>query len=188
MEAENMYEIFKARAEGVGAEVHRFGTRGETVDFILPFLRKAGVTDAPGCFAVWADCPFLGGLDQQALLEFPGLGFEVSRELAAQARVGISQMEWALADTGSLVQDQSAVEQRLVSTLPSIHIALVAAGNILDGKSALFARINPSTSRYIAFITGPSRTADIERVLTIGVHGPERLIIIFVDELEGKKR
>jgi L-lactate dehydrogenase complex protein LldG len=112
----------------------------------------------------------------------------VSRALAAQAKVGISQMEWAVADTGSLVQDQSAVEQRLVSSLTSIHIALVATGNIVHGKKALFERINPATSRYIAFITGPSRTADIERVLTIGVHGPERLVIVFVDELGGEQR
>ena len=83
------------------------------------------------------------------------------------------------------MQDQSAVEQRLVSSLTEIHIALVATGNILDGKRALFERLNPSTSRYIAFITGPSRTADIERVLTIGVHGPKRLVIVFVDELSG---
>ena len=183
MEAEDMYETFKARAVGVGAEVCRFGTKREALDFILTFLQKEGVADAPGSYAVWADCPFLDGEGMKASLELPGLGFEVSRTLAAQAKVGISQVEWALADTGSLVQDQSAVGQRLVSSLTAIHIALVPTENILEGKKALFERLNPQTSRYIAFITGPSRTADIERVLTIGVHGPERLIIIFVDEL-----
>jgi L-lactate dehydrogenase complex protein LldG len=188
MEAENMYEQFKARAVGVGAEVHRFATKGEALDFMLPFLQEEGIADAPGCYAVWAESPFLAGIDKKALQEVPGLRFEVSRALAAQAKVGISQMEWAVADTGSLVQDQSAVEQRLVSSLTSIHIALVATGSIVAGKKALFERINPATSRYIAFITGPSRTADIERVLTIGVHGPERLVIVFVDDLGGEQR
>lgn len=183
-----MYETFKARATGVGAEVYRFETRRDAADFILSFLQEEGVADAPGSSAVWSESPFLDGVDTTALRQVAGLGFEVSRALAAQAKVGISQMEWALADTGSLVQDQSAVEQRLVSSLPAIHIALVPTGNILDDKTALFARLDPRTSRYIAFITGPSRTADIERVLTIGVHGPQRLIIVFVDELgEGKR-
>jgi L-lactate dehydrogenase complex protein LldG len=49
----------------------------------------------------------------------------------------------------------------------------------------LLTRLRPEVSGYIAMITGPSRTADIERVLTIGVHGPDRLIIVCVDELEG---
>jgi L-lactate dehydrogenase complex protein LldG len=49
----------------------------------------------------------------------------------------------------------------------------------------MLTRINPRESAYIAMITGPSRTADIERVLTIGVHGPERLVIVFCDELGG---
>ena len=180
-----MYEQFKTRALGVGAEVHRFATKGEALGFILPLLRQEGVAELPGAYAVWAGSPLLAGLEQAALPEFPGLSFEVTRERAAQAKIGISQMQWALSDTGSLVQDQSEVGQRLVSSLTSIHIALVPTGNILEGKRALFKRINPGTSRYIAFITGPSRTADIERVLTIGVHGPERLIIIFVDELAG---
>lgn len=181
-----MYEQFKAKAVGVGAEVYRFPTKGEALDFILPFLEKEGVADLPGSYAVWADCPFLEGVDKKVLQAIPGLGFEVSRQRASQAKFGISQMDWALTDTGSLVQDQSAVEQRLVSSLTEIHIALIASGNILNGKAPLFERIKPQTSRYIAFITGPSRTADIERVLTIGVHGPSRLIVVFVDELGGE--
>jgi len=181
-----MYESFKVKAEGVGAEVHRFGTKNEALDFIVTFLCREGVADAPKAYALWADGPFLNGVDRASLQKkAPGLSFEVTRELAADSLVGISEVGYALTDTGSLVTDQTAIEQRLVSTLSTIHIAIIGTNRILDGKPAVFKKINPANSRYIAFITGPSRTADIERVLTIGVHGPKRLVIVFVDEVEG---
>ncbi|NVN91710.1 MAG: lactate utilization protein [Desulfuromonadales bacterium] len=181
-----MYDLFKAKAEGVGAEVHRFRSKNDALDFVVTFLNREGVADAPKAYALWAEGPFLNGVDRVLLQgKAPGLKFEVSRELAADSLVGISEVGYALTDTGSLVTDQTAIEQRLVSTLSTIHIALIGTDRILDGKPAVFKKINPANSRYIAFITGPSRTADIERVLTIGVHGPKRLVIVFVDELEG---
>jgi len=181
-----MYEAFKARAEGVSAEVYRFETRAAALDFIVGFLQREGLADQPGSHALWADSPFLDGIDRQPLTAVTGLKFQVTRELAADARFGISQMGWALADTGTLVQDSSAVEQRLVSSLPTIHIALAPTAGLLPDLPTLLTRLTPKESGYIAMITGPSRTADIERVLTIGVHGPERLIIVFVDELKSK--
>jgi L-lactate dehydrogenase complex protein LldG len=60
----------------------------------------------------------------------------------------------------------------------------VPTASLLPDLAAVLARVDPRTSTYLAFITGPSRTADIERVLTIGVHGPGRLIIVFVDDPE----
>lgn len=188
MEGHSMYEQFKTRAAGVGAEVHHLPTKKDALDFIDAFLKQEGTADRPGCYAVWAKGPFLEGMDSSALGHLPGLHLEVTRERAAQAKVGISEMSFAVADTGSLVQDQGAIEQRLASSLTEIHIALVPSANIVADKAALFKRISPATSRYIAFITGPSRTADIERVLTIGVHGPERLIILFVDQMGGDKQ
>jgi L-lactate dehydrogenase complex protein LldG len=178
-----MFEQFKTRAEGVSAEVHRNGTRAEALEFITGFLRQEGVADAPQGYALWAACPFLDGVDRSALDGIAGLKFTITRELAAQARFGISQVGWALADTGTLVQDSAAVEQRLVSSLVDIHIAIVPTRAILPDMPTLLELLRPEQSNYIAMITGPSRTADIERVLTIGVHGPERLVIVFVDEL-----
>jgi len=181
-----MYEQFKSRAEGVGSELHRFRTREEALSFISTFLQHEGVVESPGSYAVWASGRFLTGIDSARLsAEISGLSFIVSRETAADSLIGISDMDWAVADTGSLVADQTAVEQRLASTLPPIHIALIGTDRILADKAAVFSRVTPQTSRYIAFITGPSRTADIERVLTIGVHGPKRLVIVFVDEMGG---
>ncbi len=178
-----MYEQFKARAEGVSAEVYRFGTRTESLDFVLNFLQREGMTDLPQSYALWAGCRFLNEIDRKPLEQIAGLKFEVTRDLATHARFGISQMEWALADTGTLVQDSTAIEQRMVSSLSTIHIALVPTSGILPDMPTLLTRIHPVQSGYIAMITGASRTADIERVLTIGVHGPERLIIVFCDEL-----
>ncbi len=180
-----LYQQFKTRAEAVSAEVYRFETRDETLVWLIAFLKGEGMADTPHKAALWAECSFLDGVDRRELQAIAGLTFEVTRELAASARFGISQMEWALADTGSLVQNSTAIEQRLVSSLSTIHIALVPTRGILSDMPTLLSRVSPKENAYIAMITGPSRTADIERVLTIGVHGPERLVIIFVDELGG---
>lgn len=180
-----MYDQFKTRAEAVSAEVHRFPTQAAALDFIIGFMRDEGLADTPQQHAVWADCPFLGGIDRQQLADIAGLEFEVTRERAATARFGISQMDYALADTGTLAQDATAIAKRLASTLPTIHIALVATAALLPDMPTWLAQVEPKTTGYLSLITGPSRTADIERVLTIGVHGPSRLIIIFVDELGG---
>jgi L-lactate dehydrogenase complex protein LldG len=153
--------------------VHRFPDQGKACEFITELLRELGVTEGPQPGAVWAG---------RRLMEAPGLSYEVTREAAASAKVGISEMDSALADTGTLVQDATEVAKRLVSTLPPIHVALVGTGQLLPDLAAVLDKIHPSKAGYLAMITGPSRTADIERVLTIGVHGPLRLIIVFVDE------
>jgi len=181
-----MFDQFKARAEAVGAEVHRFKSKDELLDFLKSFLIKEGVCDKENFYALWADSPLLNGIDKGKLsAEIPGLKFSVTRELAVSSLVGITEMNYALADTGSLVADQTPVEDRLASTLPVIHIAIIGTNKILADKVSLLKNISPVKSPFIAFITGPSRTADIERVLTIGVHGPKRLVILFVDEYEG---
>jgi L-lactate dehydrogenase complex protein LldG len=183
-----LFDTFKTRAEAVSAEVHRFGTRNEALDFILAFLRAEGVADARESRAVWVAGSLLDGVDRERLAEqIPGLTFQVTQDAAEASKVGISQIEWAIADTGTLVTDAAPVERRLASALPVIHVAVVPTGAIQPDMPAALARIHPSQSGYISMITGPSRTADIERVLTIGVHGPSRLVIVFVDELGGNR-
>ena len=179
-----IFDQFKLRAEAVSAEVHRFPHPAAALQFIIHCLHEAGVADSPDCYAVWAECPFLQTVEKKQLaIVVPGLSFEVTREKAAASKVGISQLDWAMANTGSLIQDASRVDRRLASTLPNTHIAIIATSHLLPDMPAVFRNIRPEQTNYISFITGPSRTADIERVLTIGVHGPEKLIIVFVDEM-----
>ena len=178
-----MFDTFKAAAETAKAEVFHFHTCAEATDFVADFLNKNGVADAPGATALCAGGGWLAPEIRSRLAAVPGVHFEVTREGAAAAKFGLSFMEWALADTGTLAQDATPVERRLVSTLVKIHIAFVPAGGLLPDLASLLARVDPKKAQYLSLITGPSRTADIERVLTIGVHGPERLIALMVDDL-----
>ena len=161
-----MFDEFKSRAEVVSAEVHRFATKDEALMFIIDILKKEGVSDSPGAYAVWADCPFLKGIDLAVLAgKVPGLTFEITRATVAASRVGISQIDWALAGTGALVQNSTSVEQRLVSTLPLIHIALIATDRILSDLEALLTKVS---HKGISF----DRAYDFDRLITV-----------FVDEL-----
>ena len=102
------------------------------------------------------------------------------------AAVGITVAEYALADTGTVVSLTSPQEGRLESVLPPMHIAIVPASVILPDMWALFAEVDRrrllERHSSMVFITGPSRTADIELTLTIGVHGPKRLCLLVVDD------
>ncbi len=185
LESTAMIDSFITRATAVSAQVERAANRELALEMVLRILQNEGVDDKPHCGATWAACQMVRPADQAKLQgSVRGLSFNVTRELAADAKVGISQMDYALADTGTLVQVADEADKRLVSSLPPLHIALVSAAAVLPDLHALIERVDPRESAYLAFITGPSRTADIERVLTIGVHGPARLIIILVDDVE----
>lgn len=107
-----------------------------------------------------------------------------NKQEASMADIGISEMEFAISETGTLVEYSYPIWKRLVSSMPSVHIAVLDAYKIVNNFEEAFSIIKGKVteSKYISFITGPSITADIERVLTIGVHGPSKLIVIFLKE------
>lgn len=179
-----MWEQFRTRALQAGAEVERVSGRAAVLEVVERVLAGEGVDGAPGRSAVWAPCPFLAGVDVAALqVRMPGLRFDIDVAGAAGARVGISQADWGIADTGTLAQDCTAVAQRLVATLPGTHVALLDADRLVPDLATYLSVQPPTGVNYLGLITGPSRTADIERVLTIGVHGPRRLVVVAVDGL-----
>ena len=96
--------------------------------------------------------------------------------------VGISTAQAGIAETGTLILDSACERHRLVSLVPPVHIAIINASAIVATLAdALTLLQQNEISPAITFITGPSRTADIELTLTIGVHGPQELYVI-VDE------
>jgi len=107
------------------------------------------------------------------------------RARVATAAAGVTSACFAIADTGTLVLESTPEDVRLASTLPPRHFVLLDRGKVVaDGLAAVepLRRMHQQQPRnYVAYITGPSRTADIERVLTIGVHGPKQLFVLLLD-------
>jgi len=96
------------------------------------------------------------------------------------ANITIEEVSAAIAETGSIVCDSNGSKAVQASLLPSHHIAIVPREKIFATLDDFFVKYSASTPTNITLITGPSRTADIELDLAIGVHGPERLDIIVV--------
>jgi len=105
-----------------------------------------------------------------------------SRSDLFKYEVGVTAAQAGIAETGTLVLDSSVERNRLVSLVPPVHIAILDASRIYPTLSETLNALHSGAelSPAITFITGPSRTADIELTLAIGVHGPQELHVIVV--------
>jgi L-lactate dehydrogenase complex protein LldG len=95
--------------------------------------------------------------------------------------VGITTAQGAIAETGTLVLDSSRERHRLTSLVPPVHIAIIDAAQIHQTLGEALSAVQSESeeiSPIVTFVTGPSRTADIELTLAIGVHGPQELYVI----------
>jgi iron-sulfur cluster protein len=111
------------------------------------------------------------------------------RQAFLEADMGISGANIAIADTGTLVIVSNEGNARLVTSLPDVHVAILTYEKLvpsLDEAASILKLLSKCATgqkmtSYVSFITGPSRTSDIEKTLTLGCHGPKELHIIFVD-------
>jgi L-lactate dehydrogenase complex protein LldG len=94
--------------------------------------------------------------------------------------LGITEADYLLPETGTLVLRSSAEKPRGVSLLPRIHLAIVRPEMLRADLHQVSAEARDS--HYLVFITGPSRTADIELTVTLGVHGPRDLCVWMMDD------
>lgn len=177
IDAEARVALFRERLEVLGGQVHRALTCQDAAGIVrqliegsaavasnAPSLRHAGITEFPNVSSGYADEPSL-------------------RQACVSAPFGITGADYGLAETGSIVTIGSS-EARLVSLLPPVHIALLEKRRLLTGLDEFYS-IHPlpaTRSASTVFITGPSRSADIEMILVRGVHGPRVIHVIVIDE------
>lgn len=120
---------------------------------------------------------------------FPGCRWHIAgqsegavRAFCAEADVGISSADAALSETGSIVVRSGPGRSRLATLLPPVHIALVPGERLTaDLFTWVAGRGEAEFPANLVLISGPSKTADIEQTLAIGVHGPKRLIVILYE-------
>ena len=113
---------------------------------------------------------------------------EFLREQIIAAGMGITGADYAVAETGSVALIPRKGLSRLVSLVPPVHLALVRREDIVETLDDLFLlrrleyhRQGGEVGNYMNFITGPSRTADIEQTLVVGVHGPKEAHLVLLE-------
>ena len=174
-------ERFESELKKVGGQFYRAENEQAVRDYVLNLAASRGARLAVG----W-NCSVIRELGLPEALEGAGLEFiadtgsEDFVQKAIHAGLGISGVDYALADTGSLVVISGPGRARSASLVPPVHIALVKVEQVLADLNDLFPLLKKRgpLGSAIAFITGPSRTADIEMTLVVGVHGPQQLHVI----------
>jgi Uncharacterized conserved protein len=99
--------------------------------------------------------------------------------------IGFTLADFGIAETGTLVINSNSEELRLATMIAEFHVAVLPQSKIRETSRDLEAELAALTSvqpSYTAFVTGASRTADIERVLALGVHGPLELHILLLED------
>ena len=168
---------FRSALEAVGGHCFLTHDAAETASTLTEIIR--GLPGANRRIAV-SDSPEIQSLVGDLTDELAEFAMNPSRSDLFKFDAGVTTAQLAIAETGTLVLESDSERHRLVSLVPPIHIALVKAENVVPtlGHAFSVVRRGAGLSRAITFITGPSRTADIELTLSIGVHGPKDLYVI----------
>lgn len=113
---------------------------------------------------------------------------DLSHNELATCDAAITGCEWLVARTGSIVMTAANASGRTVSVYAPVHICIAFSNQLVyDVKDALVKakeKYGNHLPSLITFATGPSRTADIEKTLVVGVHGPKEVYVFLVDESE----
>jgi L-lactate dehydrogenase complex protein LldG len=135
--------------------------------------------------------------DLYAALTVEGVPAKVAEEIEAaqpsraalgaalDGGTGLVLARAGIAETGSILLAEQGLAARLVSMLTDVCVALLPVSALvpsLDEAGDLLAHLESEGHRYLSFVTGPSRTGDIEMVLTVGVHGPKALYILILED------
>jgi L-lactate dehydrogenase complex protein LldG len=188
---EQMAENFAQELRALSGHVHILEDTESVVAVILEILQKHQAQQIIAWDEANLGVPWL-----KAVLTEAGITL-VDNHLAAEAEerkarlsaldgilVGLTGAQGGLADTGSLALVSGPGRGRLASLLPPVHIALLPRHRLYPSLPAFLAANSTAASdgSNLVFITGPSRTADIELTLSMGVHGPKEIhAIIFPD-------
>lgn len=155
--------LFLENAANAAAGTHSVSDTGD----LLATLGRVVAVDSP------VYCPGVTPIERAAAALFPN---RVSH--CAAATVTVEEVFGAVAETGTLVCSSEGGRAVQAGLLPAHHVAIVRRDRIFDTLDDFFAAVSGAPPTNMTLVTGPSRTADIELTLAIGVHGPEKLDII----------
>lgn len=178
---EQMAERFVEELKAVQGEVHRVASMDEARQKLAEVLKELGAAtlgsiDRPLCRELVA------GLEPVSVV-WPTP--EDNAPSMAGLSAGLVEADYLLADTGSAMIACGTSQERLMCYLPPACFVIATTDRLVEHMPAAWGQVaqraaDPTLRGEFVFITGPSRTADIEKILILGVHGPKRLIVLLV--------
>ncbi len=165
---------FKASSVAAASTIDEVRSRDAVPESVARYLRK---NELPLNGVCW---PELGGLDWHSA----GLEMQ-SRPATGEDEVGVTGSYCGLAETGTLVLLSGEHQHATTSLLPETHIAVVSTSRLVASMEDLWGLLRSELGelpRQVNFVSGPSRTADIEMTMVYGAHGPFRVHVVLVDE------
>ncbi len=167
---------FTASAEMLGIHIEIAADEVEATDLIASVVDRTGARK----IAVSNSSSVSRLIETIETVEFT---VDASTEFLFDSDLGITSAQWAIAETGTLVLEAESEDHRLISLVPPIHLCLLEASKIRQTLGEILELTGRNLEHTITFVTGASRTSDIELTLAIGVHGPGELqIIILADQ------
>lgn len=175
LELEGRVELFRLQAEAVQTVVERVAAPDRLPEAVAAFLRRHNLP----LQVVVAGDPWLDG----ARFEDTILEVERGRPAREPDPVGLTVALAGVAETGTLMLRSSPATPTTLAFLPDTSVVVLPTARVLRAYEDALAllREEGALPRSVNFITGPSRTADIEQTLQLGAHGPRRLLVVLVD-------
>lgn len=164
---------FRERALSLASTCGEIGAMAQLPAAVAEYLRDNKLPLSVVCWPQFAGLDWKGnGIDAEA------------RNARGGDLVGITGVFCAIAETGTLMMTSGPRTPAAASLLPETHIAIVSRSRIVRGMEDAWQLLRAETGlmpRAVNFISGPSRTADIEQTVTLGAHGPYRVHIILAN-------
>ncbi|AHI68231.1 hypothetical protein BTJ_4010 [Burkholderia thailandensis E444] len=165
---------FVAKAQQVSATCAHIATAAGAPAAVDAYLRDVGLADAPLVVAAALDA-----LPWRTHRALPGV------DLRRDGLVSVTPSFAAIAETGSVVCLSSSATPTSLNFVAATHVVLVNRSAIVATMEDAWARVRATIAtlpRAINVITGPSRTADVEQTVQVGVHGPKRVLVLICDD------
>ena len=181
-EFDSITDEFASALKNVKGEVYMADSLDEAWEILSNLFgeleaRKVVVTDEPPLNQVNLTETFP---DQQWFIVGKTYGDLI--DFCSSAGIGLTSADAALAETGSVIVSSGSGRSRAASLLPPIHIVLIPTSKLLPDIFAWTAKRTGTLASQVVLISGPSKTADIEQTLVVGVHGPKRFIVILYSD------
>jgi len=187
----DLSSVLSARAESLGWQVNRCSNSEDAFEHVESVVAEISaknmvITNQGSIQDIGLSKLATDELDVVTINSSNEISSDDLRAKALQADVGITGVEFAIAETGTAVLSSDSETGRLVGLAPPVHIVIVKRGQVLPSLDELFLlrkwqSINGLAPQYASLISGPSRSADIEYTLVTGVHGPGDVRMVLVD-------